>query len=138
MIEPGIKDLLDKARQSISAAELLFREGYTDFAASRAYYAMFYGAEALLLSRNLSFSKHSAVISTFGKEFVKTGIFETRFHHYLIDAFDLRNIGDYGTMHAVSQEKVAELIRNAVEMLAVTETYLESSEEPSSLSETIP
>lgn len=28
MIEPGVKDLLDKARQSISAAELLFREGY--------------------------------------------------------------------------------------------------------------
>jgi uncharacterized protein (UPF0332 family) len=33
---------------------------------------MFYCAEALLFSIGLSFSKHSAVISFFGKEFVKT------------------------------------------------------------------
>ena len=36
------------------------------FAASRAYYAMFYAAEALLQSRGLAFSKHSAVHAAFG------------------------------------------------------------------------
>jgi len=39
---------------------------------------MFYTVEALLLSQNLTFSKHSAVISAFGKNFVKTGIFPGR------------------------------------------------------------
>ncbi len=35
--------------------------------------------EALLLNKNLAFSKHSAVIASFGKEFVKKGFFSQRF-----------------------------------------------------------
>ena len=58
MIE-GVSELLEKADQSIGAAEALRREGYFDFAASRAYYAMFYAVEALHLSKGFSFSKHS-------------------------------------------------------------------------------
>ena len=46
--------LLQKAYASQRAAELLEREGYLDFAASRLYYAMFYATEALLVERGLS------------------------------------------------------------------------------------
>ena len=55
---------------------------------------MFYAVEALMLDRDLSFSKHSAVIAAFGKKFVKTGIFDSRFHRSFLNAFDLRNEGD--------------------------------------------
>ena len=72
----AVKDLLAKSAQSIDAASLLLNDNYVDFSASRAYYAMFYAVEALLLSRDLSFSKHSAVISAFGKDYIKTGVFE--------------------------------------------------------------
>jgi len=58
-------DLLRKSRQSLEAAKLMEQQHYNDFAASRAYYAMFYVAEALLLEYGLSFSKHSAVIAAF-------------------------------------------------------------------------
>lgn len=51
--------LLRKAQDSVRAAKLLASQGFYDFAASRAYYAMFYVAEAILLSQGLSFSKHS-------------------------------------------------------------------------------
>ncbi len=73
MNEKEVKDLLDKAIQSFNAAKILHKESFYDFSASKAYYAMFYAIEALLLSQNLSFSKHSAVISAFGKNFVKPG-----------------------------------------------------------------
>lgn len=66
---------VEKAKESLQAANSLFDGGFYDFSASRAYYAMFYCAEAVLLTKNLSFSKHSAVITAFGKEFIKTGIF---------------------------------------------------------------
>jgi uncharacterized protein (UPF0332 family) len=46
-----IYDFFQKARYSLAAAELLTSEGYHDIAASRAYYAMFYVAEALLFPR---------------------------------------------------------------------------------------
>jgi predicted nucleic acid-binding protein len=55
--------LVDKARESVRAAKLLSGEELHDFAVSRAYYAMFYLAEALLLSAEMAFSKHSAVIA---------------------------------------------------------------------------
>jgi uncharacterized protein (UPF0332 family) len=125
MIEP-VRDLLDKAAQSICAAELLLKDGYVDFSASRTYYAMFYAVEALLLSREHSYSKHSAVISAFGKEFVKTGTFDSRFHRYILNAFDLRNAGDYGSIHAVSEGKVRQTIEEARELLAAIRQYLEA------------
>ena len=63
MNSPGVTDLLEKADRSLAAAERLLAEGFPEFAAGRAYYSMCYGTEALLLSRDLSFSKHSAVIT---------------------------------------------------------------------------
>ncbi|MEQ8225686.1 MAG: HEPN domain-containing protein [Candidatus Eremiobacterota bacterium] len=60
-------ELLNEARKSLSAAKLLLDGGYTGYAASRAYYAMFYIAEAFLEGEGMSFSKHSAVIANFGK-----------------------------------------------------------------------
>jgi uncharacterized protein (UPF0332 family) len=55
---------------------------------------MFYIAEAMLLQLGLSYSKHSAVISALGREYTKTGIMDLKFHRWLIDAQDFRNIGD--------------------------------------------
>lgn len=113
----AVQELLEKSAKSIGASEVLLRDGYPDFAASRAYYAMFYAAEALLLSRELSFSKHSAVIAAFGKHFVKTGEFDARFHRNLLEAFDVRNAGDYGAVDAVSGEKAGQVIAGARELL---------------------
>lgn len=69
-----IKELIDKAKESLDAARLLADNGFYDFSVSRAYYAMYYSAEAFLLTKELAFSKHSAVIATFGKEFIKNRI----------------------------------------------------------------
>ena len=120
----AVLELLEKSAQSIGAAELLLKDGYVDFAASRSYYAMFYAVEALLLSRDLTFSKHSAVISAFGKEFVKTGLIDAKFHRSILNAFDLRNSGDYGSIHAVSGEKARQTIGDAIEMLLEIKRYV--------------
>jgi len=76
-----ISDLIKKAERSLKAASQLFEEGYLDFAVSRAYYAMFYVAEACLLTKGLSYSKHSGVISGFSQHFIKTNIFDYKFYH---------------------------------------------------------
>jgi uncharacterized protein (UPF0332 family) len=68
--------LLLKSHESLDAAQLLNAQGYANVAASRAYYAMFYAAQALLLERGFSFSSHSAVIAAFGREIAKRGIGE--------------------------------------------------------------
>ena len=51
----------ERAAKAVEAAEKLLSEGYYDFAASRAYYAVFYAATALLLKEGVEFSKHNGV-----------------------------------------------------------------------------
>jgi len=71
--------LLTKAQESINAAQTLLEQSYPDFAASRAYYALFYVAQALLLAKEQTFSSHAAVIAAFGKEYAKTKVLDPKF-----------------------------------------------------------
>ena len=84
-------DLFRQARDSLAAAKILDAQGYHGFAASRAYYAMFYIAEAFLLGQGLAFSRHSAVHAAFGEHFVKTGIVPPKFHRHLIQGMEARH-----------------------------------------------
>ena len=47
-MKDNTRQLVDKAGRAIEAAENLRASGYGEFAAGRAYYAMFYVVEALL------------------------------------------------------------------------------------------
>jgi uncharacterized protein (UPF0332 family) len=124
-MNPGIQGLIDKAKRSLKAAKKLYKDGDIDFAASRAYYSLFYVASALLLSRGLSFSSHSGVIANFGKEFAKPRILDPKFHNYLIDAQDRRNIGDYEIVYTVTDEQAKEMLGWAKEFIETAESYLE-------------
>ena len=118
--------LLAKARDSLAAARLLLDSGYADFAVSRAYYAMFYAAEALLDARGLAFSRHSAVIAAFGKEFCLTGELPIDFHRRLIDAEDARHSGDYGSPNSISPEECRLHLESAEELVTVVGGRLEA------------
>ena len=126
-MNPEVEALIEKAKRSQKVAAKLFKDGDVDFAASRAYYSLFYTAEALLLSRGLSFSKHSAVIANFGKEFAKTGILNPKFHHYLTESQDRRNIGDYSVLAQVTRDEVREMLTWAKEFIKAAENYLEQA-----------
>jgi uncharacterized protein (UPF0332 family) len=65
---------------------------------------MFYAAEAVLLHRDLQFSKHSAILSAFNKEFVKEGIFPASIFKSLQKGFELREEGDYGLIPVEKEE----------------------------------
>jgi len=124
MKDADISALIKKAKQSLNAAKNLLDGGYPDFSASRSYYAMFYATEAVLLTKDLSFSKHKAVISAFGKEFVKTGAIPSSLHSYVTDAFDIRQAGDYGPVGSVKKKKASVLIENAKEFIKSITRYL--------------
>lgn len=123
-----IQALLDKAKRSRKAAAKLFKDGDVDFAASRAYYSLFYTASALLLARGLSFSSHSGVIANFGREFARTRAMDPKFHNYLIESQDRRNIGDYSIVAEVTEGQTREMLGWAKEFIKAAEEYLEKSE----------
>jgi uncharacterized protein (UPF0332 family) len=123
-VSPEQRDLVDTAKDSIEAASLLLVGGFPGYAAARAYYAMFYLAEAFLEGEGLSFSKHSAVISAFGKHFAVTGRVPAEFHGHLIKAFEIRQAGDYGNRQAVGVEEAQEQISRARGFLELAEKTL--------------
>jgi uncharacterized protein (UPF0332 family) len=118
------QDLLEKARASLDAARVLFSAGHYDFAAPRAYYSMFYIAEAFLEGEGLAFSKHQAVIAAFGHQFAHTGRVPREFHHYLTGAFELRHDGDYGPPKAITEKKAQEAIAHAQLFLELAERLI--------------
>jgi uncharacterized protein (UPF0332 family) len=121
---PDQEELLLKAQQSLAAAQLLLTKRYTDFAASRAYYAMFYAAEALPEGEGLSFSSHSGVISAFGREFARTKRVPPQFHRYLIEAQNLRATGDYGQLNAIDQGQASKIVEQAEEFLQMAQLLI--------------
>jgi uncharacterized protein (UPF0332 family) len=123
-MKPDVQALINKAKDCLGAAKTLEKDGYNDFATSRAYYAMFYVAEAMLLQLGLSYSKHSAVISAFGREYAKTGIIDSKFHRWLIDAQDFRNIGDYGIEAHVLEDDANSVCQWASEFIDQAENFL--------------
>lgn len=120
--------LIEKAQRSLAVARDILQHGHADFAASRAYYAMFYVAEALLLALGQSYVKHSSVISAFGREYAKKGIMDAKFHRMLIDAQDLRNVGDYGVQTHMLVEHAEEVCSWAEEFISAARVYLDRKE----------
>ena len=111
------KLLLEKAWRSLQGAELLIDNGFFELAVSRAYYAMFYIASAFVLGNDLSFSSHSAVISSFGRYFAKDDDRLRAFHRALIDAQDMRNRSDYDLDSGIGEE-------DAMSQIAIAEEFI--------------
>ena len=117
------KVLLAKAKRSILAARKLL-DDYPEFATARAYYAMFYAAEAVLLKLGFRFHKHSAVHAAFGEHFAKTGRIDPKYHRWLLDAFDERLLCDYQAAPDVNSSEAAELLQRAEEFIEAIEKAL--------------
>ena len=119
-----IQALLKKAERSLRAAGSMIDSQDFDFSLSRAYYAMFYSAEALLLTKDLRFSKHSGVIACFGKEFIKEGVFSEQLYDYLIKGFRERQKGDYDVVSMPSREDALEMLEKAKIFIVEVNNYL--------------
>lgn len=124
IVTPEQSALLQKASESLQAAKLLASQNFFDFAASRAYYTMFYIASAFLLGKSLSFSKHSTVIAKFGQHFAKTGRVPVEFHRYLIDAQNSRTIGDYHLGSNLDETETQKQIVRAEQFLELAERLI--------------
>lgn len=118
------KLLLLRAEEAIDSAELLLKEGYLADSISRAYYAMFYVAEALLNEKHLSFSKHGNVHGAFGEHYVKTGIFDKKYHKWFLEAFSRRIASDYDASAKFQSSSVKTMIDQAWDFLQAAKTYL--------------
>lgn len=116
--------LLEKAARAIATAERLLESRDPDVATGRAYYAMFYVAEALLNERDLRFRKHAGIHSAFGEHFAKPGLVDAKYHRWMLAAFEKRITADYGVEETIEADEARVLIQQAREFLHEAHRYL--------------
>ncbi|MDT8301444.1 MAG: HEPN domain-containing protein [Sedimentisphaerales bacterium] len=108
---------MERAREAIEEAKLLFDSGHINSYVNRLYYACFYAVSALLLTRNISTSKHGHLRSLLHKEFVKTGLIPQEMGKHFDLLFNSRQEGDYADLVVFKADEVAD-------WLAQTETFV--------------
>lgn len=121
-----ISGFVKKAEKFLDTAAHALASGDYDSCVSRCYYAMFFVAEAALLTKDLKASSHKGVISLFGEHFVKTEIFERELGKALNDAYDKRVIGDYGVGFTVTRAEAEDLLETAQNFIQKIKMYLKN------------
>ena len=116
--------LLGRARQEVDAAQALVLAGFELQSVSRAYFGVFYAAEAALLEIGETRSRHSAVIAAFGRLVVKDGGMSPDTAATLRRPFELRNAADYNWLDADERE-AAGAISAAEEFIDAVATWID-------------
>lgn len=113
MSDSEIQEYIDLANEDLSAAQDNLRLGHLRVTVSRAYYAMFYAATAVLGSQGQWRSKHQGLIAAFGQFLVKPGLLEPQYGRILLDAFEARLDSDYALHPDLDEASARRLVTNA-------------------------
>lgn len=119
-----IKHNIEKADDAVIQADALFNIRQHFGVVNRAYYAIFYSALAILLTKGLGSSKHSGVLSFFDREFVKTKEVDKKWSKVFHDAFDLRSTGDYAKLTKINTIQAEMIIRDAGDFVSWAKQWL--------------
>ena len=112
-----VPDLIEKSKHALVLAQKLHEDGFSPDVASRAYYCMFYAAQALLKLHGIKAVKHSGVEAQLGYHFSRTGKIAPKYHKMLKRARILREDADYAVGIPISQSQAEQLISECEEFL---------------------
>ena len=125
MTVPEVRELLERGQRQIQAARSLSEDGFQAEAISLAYYAVFFAAEGALLALGETRSKHSGVISAFGRLLIKGGGFRADVGLSLRRLFQLRNEAVYEGA-PVDAETARSAIADADSFVVAVEAWLKA------------
>ena len=125
-----VKYRLERANESIKAAQLLSENKLFIPAMNRIYYSMFYSVQALLVLNEKAFSKHGQVKGYFNKEFIKSGIFPKEFGKLFNTVFEYRQKFDYVDLLIPEEELISDYIIEARKFIDQISSYLDSKFTP--------
>jgi uncharacterized protein (UPF0332 family) len=108
---------MQRAYETIDEAKIMFDGGHLNAYVNRLYYACFYAASALLLTKGFSTSKHGYLRSLIHREFVKTGLIPQNLGIHFDLLFDNRHKGDYDDFVTFKTEQVAQWLQRSLEFV---------------------
>ncbi len=119
---------VDRAHQMLLVAARNLNDGFYASAVNRAYYAIFYAANAMLSTQRLARSKHSGAISAFRERFVKPGLIEAEYSRIYGRVIDDRHLGDYEIKETTTADQAKEDLNDSRRFVSRVEAYLKEKE----------
>ena len=115
---------MEKANDSLNAAQDDLKAGRFSFSVNRIYYACFYAVSAVLLQKGLKFKKHSGVRAAFHKHIVKSGLISREHGQFYDEIFEARQRGDYIELVRFKKEVVQEWLKQASEFVKAVNSLI--------------
>ena len=114
---------LERAQESLKAAQLCLRDGLVNSAASRAYYAIFQAAQVALTLAGFPEGEwsHQGLQASFARELIhRRKMYPAAFREYLSYGFGVRRAADYG-LSGVSRKIAQRVVNRAAAFVAAVE-----------------
>ena len=106
-----IKYRMDRSKEALSAARLMYEKGHYNDAVNRLYYSCFYMVIALLATEWVHPGKHTAVRAFLNKNWIKTGKLSKEKGWLYNTLFDRREKGDYGDYFRFNADDVEDWLK---------------------------
>ena len=117
--------LFDKAQQFLRSAAVLFELEDFDSCASRAYFAMFFSAQALLTADGQRHAGRRSARTAFVERYVEGGELPKRAGEAFAEAQQLQEIADFGGKLAVSEQQAERVLQEAEAFVHSLQTLVE-------------
>ena len=124
---PDIQRYMRSAREALTSAQNNYAQADYRTAVNRAYYAVFYAANAMLATLGLQRSKHSGVKAAFQERFIKTGMIEVAYSKDYDETMKKRDIADYDVAVAVEEPFARDGVERARRFVERMEKYLKEN-----------
>ena len=116
----------EKARKTIDKVTEYQSLGHWDTIANRLYYSLFHAVNALLICDGHSVNTHRGVISVFGSDYIRTGIFSSKDGRLYSDLLTIRNNSDYNCSYEATEEEIKPLIEPTKQLIDNIGKYIQS------------
>lgn len=116
---------LDKAHACLSDGEQLLGMDSVSAAANRFYYAVFHAIHALFVTNGIQSKSHNGTIAQFHQHFVKTGVIDPKYGHFVAVMESMREKADYDVIYDVTRDDLEALKPVAYELIQIIEQLLQ-------------
>jgi uncharacterized protein (UPF0332 family) len=119
-----IRIRLERVDEELRATRKLIEDGLYRIACSRAYYAAFLMTTAVLLTLDVTRTKHSGVEAAFHEQFIKSGRIEPEYGRLYALLRKTREDSDYNDKAIASEEMARQRLTDAERFVARLTQYL--------------
>jgi len=115
---------LERAKEELDTAELLFNNYRLKAANNRAYYSIYYSLTAVLCLESIAFKRHKDTIGYFNKNYVHSGVFPKEIGRSIAKAAKVRHASDYDEFYIAGKEEAARQIQTAKVCIDLVDKFI--------------